>query len=152
MTRVPHAPIPILMADDDEEDCMLAQEALREGRLNNPIYFVHDGEQLLNFLRRRPPYQDAPRPGLVLLDLNMPRRDGREALADIKADEKLRAIPIVVMTTSKSELDIVRSYNLGANSYVTKPVTFQALVDVMIALNRYWFEVVELPPDDGHEY
>ena len=146
MIRVPRAPIPILMADDDEEDCMLAQEALRQGRLSNPIYFVHDGEQLLNFLRRRPPYQDAPRPGLVLLDLNMPRMDGREALADIKADEKLRLIPIIVMTTSKSDLDIARSYELGANSYVRKPVDFDEFLNAANQLGLYWLLLNEVPP------
>jgi CheY-like chemotaxis protein len=148
--KIPRTPLPILIADDDEEDCMLAQEALREGRLNNPLYFVNDGEQLLAFLRRESPYESVPRPGLILLDLNMPRKDGREALTEIKSSEDLRMIPVVVMTTSKSETDIVRSYNLGANSYITKPVTFQGLVEVMVALNRYWFEMVELPSGENH--
>ncbi len=150
--KIQRSPLPILMADDDEEDCMLAQEALREGRLNNPLYFVNDGEQLLAFLRREAPYETVPRPGLILLDLNMPRKDGREALTEIKASANLRLIPVVVMTTSKSETDIVRSYNLGANSYITKPVTFQGLVEVMVTLNRYWFEMVEIPSGEHHGF
>lgn len=135
----------ILMADDDEEDCMLTQDALRESRLNNPIQFVRDGVELMAYLRQEGEYKDARRPGLILLDLNMPRKDGREALVEIKADPRLRSIPIVILTTSKSENDVYRSYDLGANSFVTKPITFQALVEVMLVLGRYWFEIVELP-------
>ncbi|MCA9911135.1 MAG: response regulator [Anaerolineae bacterium] len=133
------------MVDDDEEDCMLTQDALRESRLNNPIEFVRDGVELMAYLRQEGDYKHARRPGLILLDLNMPRKDGREALMEIKADPRLRSIPIVVLTTSKSETDVLRSYDLGANSYITKPITFQALVDVMLVLGRYWFEIVELP-------
>ncbi|MCC6614149.1 MAG: response regulator [Anaerolineae bacterium] len=133
------------MADDDEEDCMLTQDALRESRLNNPIQFVRDGVELMAYLRQEGEYKDARRPGLILLDLNMPRKDGREALVEIKADPRLRSIPIVILTTSKSENDVYRSYDLGANSFVTKPITFQALVEVMLVLGRYWFEIVELP-------
>ena len=109
---------------------------------------MEDGEELLDYLRRRGKYADpkeSPRPGLVLLDLNMPRKDGREALREIKSDPKLRDIPVVVLTTSKAEEDIARSYNLGVNSYITKPVKFSALVEVMKALGKYWFEIVELP-------
>ncbi|MBX3082729.1 MAG: response regulator [Anaerolineae bacterium] len=135
----------ILMADDDEEDCILTKDALRESRLNNPILFVHDGEELMAYLRREGEYRDAQRPGLILLDLNMPRKSGREALGEIKSDPQLRAIPVIILTTSKSELDVTNSYTLGANSYITKPVTFQALVDVMLMLKHYWFEIVELP-------
>lgn len=138
----------ILMADDDEDDCMLAQEALTESRLANKLHIVHDGEELIDYLYRRGKYQQAttsPRPGLILLDLNMPRKDGREALAEIKADPNLRPIPIVVLTTSKSEEDIYRSYGLGANSFITKPVTFASLVEVMRTIGKYWFEIVELP-------
>jgi CheY-like chemotaxis protein len=127
---------------------MLAEDALRESRLKNPIRFVHDGEELLAYLRREGEYHDAPRPGLILLDLNMPRKDGREALEEIRADPSMRRIPIVVLTTSRAESDILRSYDLGANSYITKPVTFQSLVDVMQMLGKYWFEIVELADDD----
>jgi CheY-like chemotaxis protein len=141
-------PITILMADDDDDDRMLAKEALAECRLANDLHFVEDGEELIDYLCYRGQYSDpqsAPRPGLILLDLNMPKKDGREALKDIKSHAELRHIPIVILTTSKAEEDIYRSYDLGANSYITKPVTFDSLVDVMKALGRYWFEIVELP-------
>jgi CheY-like chemotaxis protein len=143
-------PILILMADDDEDDRLMARDALRAGRLANELRFTVDGEDLLDYLHQRGAYAatgSAPRPGLILLDLNMPRKDGREALAEIKADPELRRIPVVVLTTSRAEEDIVRSYDLGVNSFVTKPVRFEELVQVMSALGRYWFEVVELPPD-----
>ena len=142
--------ITILMAEDDPEDQMLTREGFEESRLANDLYFVEDGEELLDYLHRRGKFSDpqqSPRPGLILLDLNMPRKDGREALKEIKADPDLRSIPIVVLTTSKAEEDIVRSYDLGANSYITKPVTFEGLVAVLKTLGRYWFEIVELPPE-----
>ena len=140
--------ITILLAEDDADDRLLVREALVEGRVLNELRCVEDGEELLDYLRRRGRYADpeeSPRPGLVLLDLNMPRKDGREALREIKADPDLKRIPIVVMTTSKAEEDIVRSYDLGANSYITKPVTFERLVELMKVLGRYWIEFVELP-------
>ncbi len=141
-------PIAILLADDDPDDCLLAQEALAESHLMNDLYVVGDGEELLDFLRHRGKYADpasAPRPGLILLDLNMPRKDGREALREIKSDPALRRIPVVVLTTSQAEEDIYRSYDLGVNSFISKPVTFDGLVKVMKHLGRYWFEIVELP-------
>jgi CheY-like chemotaxis protein len=141
-------PITILMADDDEEDRMLAQEAMEESRLANDLRFVCDGEELLDYLLRREQYAQpstSPRPGLILLDLNMPKKNGREVLQEIKADPNLRTIPVVVLTTSKAEIDICQSYNLGANSFITKPVTFEGLVEVMKTLGKYWFTVVELP-------
>lgn len=141
-------PVTILMADDDPDDCMLAKEALAETCLANELYFVSDGEELLDYLYHRGKYAQlgsAPRPGLILLDLNMPKKDGREALKEIKADPNLRYIPIVVLTTSKAEEDIHRSYDLGANSFIVKPVTFSSLVEVMKTLRKYWFEIVELP-------
>jgi CheY-like chemotaxis protein len=142
-------PITILMADDDEEDCELTREALGDARLANQMRFVHDGQELLDYLRRQARYADpsvdAPRPGIILLDLNMPKKDGREALAEIKEDEELRRIPIVVLTTSEDERDVLRSYDLGASSFITKPVTFAGLVEVMRSWTRYWFEIVELP-------
>ena len=141
-------PITILMADDDPDDRMLTGEALEESMLANDLHFVEDGEELMDYLYRRGKYSDpasAPKPGVILLDLNMPKKDGREALKEIKSDPNLKRIPIVVMTTSKVEQDILRSYDLGANSYITKPVTFDGLVEVIKNLGRYWFEIVELP-------
>jgi two-component system, response regulator len=141
--------VTILMADDDEEDCELTQEALQDARLANEMRFVTDGQDLMDYLRRdgryAEPGADAPRPGIILLDLNMPKKDGREALAEIKADAELRRIPVVVLTTSKDEEDVLRSYDLGVSSFVTKPVTFAGLVEVMQTWTRYWFEIVELP-------
>jgi CheY-like chemotaxis protein len=142
------SPITILMADDDVDDRMLTKEALEESRVRNNLYFVEDGEELLDYLNRRGKFTDAeqsPRPGLILLDLNMPRKDGREALREIKANPDLRRIPVVIMTTSKAEEDIFRSYDLGANSFITKPVTFERLVELMRTLGQYWIEFVELP-------
>jgi CheY-like chemotaxis protein len=142
-------PITILMADDDADDRRLTQEAFEEGRLINDVRFVENGEQLLDYLRRQGPYAppaDAPRPGLILLDLNMPRKDGRTVLKELKTDPELRQIPVVVLTTSKADEDIYKSYDLGVNSYIVKPVTFEALVDILQTLEKYWFEIVELPP------
>jgi CheY-like chemotaxis protein len=141
-------PVIILMADDDDDDYMLTQKALKKSKLLNNLYRVRDGEELMEFLFHRGAYSDeknAPRPGVILLDLNMPKKDGREALREIKADSDLKDIPIVVFTTSKAEEDIYRSYKLGVNSFITKPVTFDSLIDVMSALGKYWFEIVELP-------
>jgi len=137
------------MADDDADDRLLAKDALAECRLANELHFVENGEELLDYLLRRGRYTslgDAPRPGLILLDLNMPKKDGREALKEIKADPELRKIPVVVLTTSRADTDIGRIYELGANSFISKPVSFDSLVDVMKILGRYWFEIVELPP------
>jgi CheY-like chemotaxis protein len=147
-------PITILMAEDDPDDRVLAQEALEESRLANDLHFVTDGEELLDYLYRRGKFtnpDDAPRPGLILLDLNMPRKDGREAIREIKADPNLRRIPIVVLTTSKAEEDIYRSYDLGVSSFIIKPAAFESLVDIMKTLSKYWFEVVELPKATAKE-
>jgi len=146
--RTPRNPITILMADDDAEDRMLAREALEESRLANDFRYVENGEELLDYLRRRGQYADpavSPRPGLILLDLNMPRKDGFEALAEIKEDPNLRQIPVVILTTSRAEEDVYRGYDLGVNSFITKPVSFEGLVEAMKTLGRYWFEIVELP-------
>ena len=143
-------PITILMADDDADDRRLTRDALEESRLANDLRFVENGEELLDYLRHLGKYanpETAPRPGLILLDLNMPRKDGRTALKEIKADPDLRQIPVTVLTTSKTDEDIFRSYDLGVNSYIVKPVTFEALVDILQTLEKYWFEIVELPPD-----
>ena len=141
--------ITILMADDDPDDRMLAEEALVENKLANDLHFVEDGEELMDYLHQRGKYSsgNAPEPGLILLDLNMPKKDGREALAEIKADPKFRRIPVIVLTTSKADEDIVRSYDLGVSSFITKPVTFEGLVNVARAIGDYWFGIVVLPND-----
>jgi CheY-like chemotaxis protein len=148
------ASVVILMADDDADDRELTRDALVESRLANELHFVEDGVELLDYLHRRGAYGrpgSAPRPGVILLDLNMPRKDGREALREIKADPDLRNIPVVVLTTSKADQDIAQSYDLGANSFITKPVTFAGLVDVVRGLGKYWFDIVELPPAPAGE-
>ncbi len=141
--------ITILMADDDPDDRMLAEEALSENKLANDLHFVEDGVELMDYLHQRGKFtaENAPEPGLILLDLNMPKKDGREALAEIKADPVLRRIPVIVLTTSKADEDIVRSYDLGVSSFITKPVTFEGLVDVTRAIGDYWFGIVVLPKD-----
>lgn len=143
------SPLTILMADDDEEDRELTHDALTSADLPNQMRFVADGQELMDYLRAEGRYahagSDAPRPGIILLDLNMPKKDGREALEEIKADPSLRKIPVVVLTTSRDEEDVIRSYDLGVSSFITKPVTFGSLVEVMGAWGRYWFEIVELP-------
>lgn len=144
-------PIVILLAEDDEDDYLLIKDALKESRLVNDIYWVKDGEELMDYLLRQGEYEDArksPRPYLILLDLNMPKKDGREALKEIKAHPALRHIPVVILTTSKSEEDILRSYDLGVNSYIRKPVQFNEFVETVKTLGKYWFEIVELPVEE----
>lgn len=137
----------ILMADDDPDDRLLARRALRKNNIANELHTVEDGEELLDFLYHRGEYADyeGPRAGLILLDLNMPRMDGREALRKMKSDPDLRRIPVIVLTTSKAEQDILESYDLGVNAFVTKPVTFEGLVEALQRLGNFWFEIVELP-------
>ncbi len=145
-------PITILMADDDPEDVMLAEEALEEARLANHFISVSDGEELMDYLHRNDPYNDpadSPRPGLILLDLNMPRKNGFEALEEIKDDPELRRIPVVVLTTSRAEEDVYRSYDLGVNSFISKPVSFDGLVEAMKVLGQYWFEIVARPQNEN---
>ncbi len=140
--------ITILMAEDDADDREMTKEAFEESRLLNDLRFVEDGVELMDYLQRRGKYSDpesSPRPGLILLDLNMPKKDGREALQEIKADPNLRSIRVVILTTSKAEEDIIRTYDLSAASYITKPVTFSGLADVVKTLGKYWLEIVELP-------
>lgn len=133
--------ITILIADDDADDRILTKEAFEENHILNPIHFVGDGEELMDYLLNTPVM-----PGMILLDLNMPRKDGREALSEIKSNPRLRRIPVIILTTSKAEEDIIRSYDLGVNCFITKPVTFNDLVEVTRMLGKYWFEIVELPP------
>ncbi len=141
-------PVIILMADDDPDDRQLTREAFEENHLANELRFVEDGEELLDYLYHRGKFTDpqlAPRPSILLLDLNMPKKDGREALREIKADPQFRALRVVIMTTSKAEEDVASSYDLSATSYITKPVTFEQLVEVVRAFGKYWLEIVELP-------
>ena len=151
MQRDSSESITILMADDDSDDRMMAADAMRESRLGNTFRCVEDGQELMDYLARTGKYAvvDAPRPGLILLDLNMPRKDGRQALEEIKRDPELRRIPVVILTTSKTEEDVLRSYDLGANSFITKPVTFDRLVEIVRTLESYWFKIVELPVGAG---
>lgn len=141
--------ISILVADDDPDDRMLIEDAFKENCIGNHLDFVEDGEQLLAYLRREGEWahlDGQPYPGLVLLDLNMPKMDGREALRQMKEDERFRTIPVVVVTTSKAEEDILRTYVTGVNSFITKPVTFEGLVEVVRIISNYWIEIVQLPP------
>ena len=142
-------PISILMADDDPDDRLLAREAFEESRLRNNLSFVNDGVELMDYLHRRGKFSnphESPKPGLILLDLNMPRKDGREALKEIKSNDLLRRIAIVVLTTSDAEEDIVSSYELGVSAYIRKPVTFDGLISVIKSIGKYYVEIVELPP------
>jgi len=149
MAKLPK-PITILMADDDADDRQMTKEAFEESRVANDLRFVENGVELMDYLKRRGKYSDpatSPRPGLILLDLNMPKKDGREALKEIKEDPNLKNIRVVILTTSKAEEDIFRTYELSASSYITKPVTFEQLVEVVKALGKYWLEIVELPSE-----
>jgi two-component system response regulator len=136
------------MADDDADDRQMTQEAFAEAKLANDLRFVCDGEELMDYLKRRGKYKDpakSPRPAILLLDLNMPKKDGREALGEIKADQALRQIRVIVLTTSKAEEDLNKVYDISAASFITKPVNFEALVEAVKALGKYWLEIVELP-------
>ncbi|MBX3517302.1 MAG: response regulator [Rhodospirillales bacterium] len=150
MTMRPTKPISIVVAEDDPDDRFLIKEAFEQHRLSNDVAFVEDGEELIAYLRREGQYaalEGKPFPGLILLDLNMPRMDGREALQIIKSDKFLCRIPVVVLTTSKAEEDILRTYGLGVNSFITKPVSFDDLVRIVQTLCNYWIEIVVLPPE-----
>lgn len=148
MTPKEISSITILIADDDADDRQMTKEALEENYLLNDLRFVTDGEELMNYLYRRGDYSDpasSPRPGLILLDLNMPKKDGREALKEIKSDPELKSIPVIVLTTSKAEGDILKTYNLGVNCFISKPVSFNEMIEVTKSIGKYWFEIVELP-------
>ena len=141
-------PVTVLMADDDADDRLMMQQAFHDCRLSNPLQFAQDGVELMDYLRRRGRFAEAgcfPMPSLILLDLNMPRKDGREALRDIKSDPLLRQIPVVVLSTSRAEEDIARCYAEGANSFISKPVTFEGLIEAVCALDKYWLQIVDLP-------
>ena len=139
-------PIDILLVEDNPADVRLTREALLEARVLNSLYVVGDGMEALDFLRKRPPYASSPSPDLVLLDLNLPKKDGREILAEMKQDQDWKRIPVVVLTTSRAEEDIVRSYNLHANAYVTKPMDLNQFLRVIRVIEEFWLAVVTLPP------
>ena len=139
-------PIEILLAEDNPGDIRLTQQALKDSKMHNNLHVVNDGEQAVSFLRRLPPYENAPRPGLFLLDLNMPKKDGREVLEEIKDDPELRSIPTVVLTTSEADQDVMSAYQLHANAYITKPVDFDQFVDVVKGIQEFWLTIVRLPP------
>ncbi len=141
----PREPVHILLVEDNPGDVQLTEEALLEAKVMNRLSVVGDGIEALAFLNREAPYGDAPRPDLILLDLNLPRKDGREVLATIKQDPKLRAIPVVVLTSSRAEEDIVRTYNLNANCYISKPVDFEQFMRVIKSIEDFWLTVVKLP-------
>lgn len=139
----------ILMAEDDEDDYLLTKDAFQEGRILNKLYRVKNGEELMDYLLHQGRYsnaEDAPEPAIILLDLNMPRKDGREALREIKSNALLRRIPVVVLTTSKSEEDILQSYEIGVNSYIRKPVSYDRLLEIINKVTEYWLQIVILPP------
>jgi len=139
-------PIEILLAEDNPGDVRLTEKALEKGKILNNLHVVEDGVEAMKYLRQEGEYADKPRPDLVLLDLNMPRKDGREVLEDMRADPTLRRIPVVVLTSSEAEEDVVRSYELNANAYVTKPVDFEGFVDIVEHIEDFWFSVVKMPP------
>ena len=143
-------PVRIVVADDDADDRMMIKDAFTESKLGNPIDFVEDGVMLLEYLRREGKYTHLtgqPYPGFILLDLNMPRKDGRTVLQEIKNDPVLHRIPVIILTTSKAEEDIIKTYNLGVNSFICKPVSFEKLVDIVKTVGHYWIEIVALPPE-----
>ncbi len=143
-------PVEILLVEDNVRDARLAEETLKDSKINNSLYHVEDGEEAMRFLRRQAEYSDATHPDLVLLDLNLPRKDGREVLAEIKEDSKLKLVPVVVMTTSEAERDLVKSYDLHANAYVVKPIDLERFIEVVQSIEVFWFTIVKLPPNvDG---
>ena len=139
-------PVEILLVEDNLGDARLTREALKEGKVYNNLHWVKDGVEALDFLYQRGAHKDAPKPDIILLDLNLPKKDGREVLQDIKNDEKLKRIPVVILTTSKAEEDVLRSYDLHANCYVTKPVDLEKFIVVVQSIDRFWLTVVTLPP------
>jgi len=139
-------PIEILLVEDNTGDADLARDALENGKLNNRLHVVNDGEKAMAFLKNKPPYTDVPRPDLILLDLNLPRKDGREVLADIKSDNDLKRIPVVILTTSSAEEDILKTYNLHANCFITKPIDLNQFLHVVKSIEEFWLSIVVLPP------
>jgi CheY-like chemotaxis protein len=140
-------PIEVLLVEDNPADVRLTQEAFKEGRVTNHLNIVNDGVEAMEFLRRTGVYQDAPKPDLILLDLNLPKKSGREVLAEIKADPMLRRIPVMILSTSKADQDLHKAYNLHANCYITKPVDLDQFMNVVRSIEHFWFNIVTLPPD-----
>lgn len=141
-------PVEILLIEDNEADVRLTREGIKEAKINNNLYVVRDGEEAMDFLNKEHPYEDVVTPDLILLDLNLPKKDGREVLEEIKNNEELAHIPIVILTTSEAEKDIVRSYKLHANCYVTKPMGIEQFVEVISAIENFWFSIVKLPSEE----
>jgi two-component system, chemotaxis family, response regulator Rcp1 len=144
-------PINILLVEDNPGDARLATEALRDSKISNNLTWVKNGVEAMEFLRKEGIYSNANKPDLVFLDLNMPKKDGREVLAEIKSDAELRSIPVVILTVSKAEQDIIKSYDLHANCYVTKPLDFEQFIQVVKSIEEFWFTIVRLPPNNKHE-
>lgn len=149
MNRLSRRPIEILLVEDNPGDVRLTREALKDGKIHNNLHVAYDGVEAVDFLRRNGDYADATRPDVILLDLNLPRKDGREVLAEIKNDADLAAIPVVILTTSEADEDILESYRLHANCYITKPVDLEQFIRVVKSVEDFWFEIVRLPPNDG---
>ena len=139
-------PVEILLVEDNPGDERLTREALKEGKVYSNLHWAKDGVEAMEFLRREGPHANAPRPDIILLDLNLPKKDGREVLSEIKGDEQLKRIPVVILTTSKAEEDVLKTYNLHANCYVTKPVDLEKFIVVVKSIDRFWLTIVTLPP------
>ncbi|MGA3289675.1 MAG: response regulator [Candidatus Bathyarchaeia archaeon] len=148
MKKVDALAVDILLVEDNPGDVRLTKEALKDAKVLNEVYVARDGVEAMEFLNKKGSFKKAPTPDLILLDLNLPRKDGREVLAEIKKDSKLMRIPVVILTTSKADEDIVRTYNLHANAYITKPVDLNRFVEIMHALEEFWFTIVKLPPKE----
>jgi CheY-like chemotaxis protein len=149
-TRTGNRPIEILLVEDNPGDARLTEEALKEGKVRNNLHHVHDGVEAMRFLERRDEHKDKPRPDLVLLDLNLPRKDGREVLADMRKNPDLKTIPVVVLTTSEAEQDVVRTYELCANCYISKPVDLEKFITIVRSIEDFWLTIVRLPSFDAH--
>lgn len=148
MKRVEAMTVDILLVEDNPGDVRLTREALKDAKVLNEVYVAKDGVEAMDFLNKKGPFKEAPTPDLILLDLNLPRKDGREVLAEIKKDQKLMRIPVVILTTSKADEDIIRTYNLHANAYITKPVDLNRFIEIIHALEEFWFTIVKLPPKE----
>ena len=143
-------PIEILLAEDSSTDVLLTKAALKHAKMSNNLHVVKDGVEVMAFLRKEGQYADAPRPDLILLDLNMPRKDGREVLTEVKADDDFKSIPVVILTTSQAQEDVIKAYGLHANCYISKPVDFEQFTNVVRAIDNFWFTIVTLPVEDNH--